>query len=598
MAPELDQSALSQDLQILSRTFEALKLMDRDSGYARGEYASNTEPLPDGHVLSNGNIGLGSNANRSTGSLNENGENGRNNGIFNGDGGNDDHDQYQPNNVSSSDNIGRNIMDNVKVFFRNPPSLDASSIINKEMLKYNVTERNAIYEEVHGVGNLCPDESQPGMIEKALDALVYELDVMPAHQKKEYTQSLSMPHSYIHTREFRLRFLRADLFDAKRAANRLVTCLQTMCLLYGPYALERPIRLSDFSKKELKVFNAGRIQLLPYRDRGGRRVAVGIPSQKHNLHNPVTRAKIHFYLWWVASKSVETQRKGVVVVTFHNPAISDATPSSATTESVSSAIDRDEDFEEIRGLPSLRFAKIYVMARRGMPIRVVAFHTCTPDTPYYSIIRAYNSAMVEERARLKFHIGEDIENRYKLSGYGIPLDQLPITESGKLKNMHFKKWIQLRKTIESSNTMIENDLGSIIECPNLKDVVFRPSQSTMCHPGNVMFRSLVESKHFEHSIAPNREAKIDVTRSVMIAVKQLGGRFLVWNNETWWTEITDEKVIYSKIAVFFRNSKVSAKAKSNRQTTKSSTYIFADQDKRRKIDFGGDMTDETCFGFV
>ncbi len=327
-------------------------------------------------------------------------------------------------------------------------------------------------------------------------------------------------------------------------------------------------------------------------------------------------------------------------MTFHNPAISDATPSSATTESVSSAIDRDEDFEEIRGLPSLRFAKIYVMARRGMPIRVVAFHTCTPDTPYYSIIRAYNSAMVEERARLKFHIGalkmvrnktcvtvlkceslkphllyyfvfpnelrlpffslagEDIENRYKLSGYGIPLDQLPITESGKLKNMHFKKWIQLRKTIESSNTMIENDLGSIIECPNLKDVVFRPSQSTMCHPGNVMFRSLVESKHFEHSIAPNREAKIDVTRSVMIAVKQLGGRFLVWNNETWWTEITDEKVIYSKIAVFFRNSKVSAKAKSNRQTTKSSTYIFADQDKRRKIDFGGDMTDETCFGFV
>lgn len=201
--------------------------------------------------------------------------------------------------------------------------------------------------------------------------------------------------------------------------------------------------------------------------------------------------------------------------------------------------------------------------------------------------------------------GEDIENRYKLSGYGIPLDQLPITESGKLKNIHFKKWLQLRKTIESSEMETEKDLGSIVECPNLNDVVFRPSQSTMCHPGNVMFRSLVESKHFEHSIAPSREAKSDVTRSVMVAVKQLGGRFLVWNNETWWTEITDEKVIYSKIAVFFRNSKVSAKAKSNRQTTKSSTYIFADQDKRRKIDVcGGDrlhgngMNDQTCFGFV
>lgn len=460
MAPEFDQSDLSNDLQTLSRHFEALKLMDRDSGCATGKFAATSEPTPDGHLSSNGDIVLGSNS-----SSNENGKTGkygRNSGIFNGDGGSDDHDQFQPNNVTSSsdensDDIGRNIMDNVKAFLRHP-SLDVSSIINKEMLKYDVTERNAIYEEVHGVGNLCPDESQPGMVENALNDLVYELDAIPAHQKREYTQSLSMPHSYIHTRDFRMRFLRADLFDAKRAANRLVTCLQTMCFLYGPYALERPIRLSDFSKRELKVFNAGRIQLLPYRDRGGRRVVVGIPSQKHNLHNPVTRvsrihmlcchsyhffvlcfvllfvcqnsnndffpnafernkqrqqslpqfhaqAKIHFYLWWVASKSVETQRNGIVMVTFHNPAISDATPLPATAESVSSAIERDENYEDIRGLPSLRFAKIYVMARRGMPLRLVSLHTCTPDTPYYSIVRAYNSAMVEERARLKFHIG-------------------------------------------------------------------------------------------------------------------------------------------------------------------------------------------------
>ena len=95
------------------------------------------------------------------------------------------------------------------------------------------------------------------------------------------------------------------------------------------------------------------------------------------------------------------------MVTVHNPAISDATPSSATAESVSSAIDRDENYDDIRGLPSLRFAKIYVMARRGMPLRLIALHTCSPDTPYYSIVRAYNSAMIEERARarLKFHVG-------------------------------------------------------------------------------------------------------------------------------------------------------------------------------------------------
>lgn len=196
--------------------------------------------------------------------------------------------------------------------------------------------------------------------------------------------------------------------------------------------------------------------------------------------------------------------------------------------------------------------------------------------------------------------GEDIENRYKLTGYGIPLDQLPITESGRVKTTHFKKWLQLRKNIETLR--LDEDKQSIIECPNLNDVVFRPSHPTMCHPGNVMFRGLVESKHMDHSSAPTREAKINVTRSVLSAVRQLGGRFLVWNNDTWWTEITDEKVIYSKISVFFRNSKVSAKAKSNHQNTISSTYIFVKQDKRRKIDVcrgNRDVADdETCFGFV
>lgn len=193
--------------------------------------------------------------------------------------------------------------------------------------------------------------------------------------------------------------------------------------------------------------------------------------------------------------------------------------------------------------------------------------------------------------------GQDIENRYQLNGFGIPLDQLPITESGKIKITHFKKWVQLRKNIEDPNpdSHYRRDMKSIVECPGLNDVVFRPSQSTMCHPGNVMFRGLVESKHFEHSIAPTREAKIEITKGVISEVKKRGGRFLAWNNLTWWTELTDERLIYSKIAVFFRNSKVSAKAKSNHQSMKSSTYMFtgADNlmdDKRRKIEC-------ECFSF-
>ena len=64
----------------------------------------------------------------------------------------------------------------------------------------------------------------------------------------------------------------------------------------------------------------------------------------------------------------------------------------------------------------------------------------------------------------------------------------------------------------------------------------------MSHAGNSMFRSLVESKHYEHSIAATREAKMEITRSVIGDVKRRNGRFLVWNNTTWWNEMKDEKL--------------------------------------------------------
>ena len=208
-------------------------------------------------------------------------------------------------------------------------------------------------------------------------------------------------------------------------------------------------------------------------------------------------------------------------------------------------------------------------------------------------------------------LGQDVENRYQLNGYGIPLDQFPITETGKIKTTNFKKWIQLRKNLEDVNSEIGRNHMSIVECPRSNDVVFRPSQSTMCHPGNVMFRSLVESKHYAHDVATSREAKIDITKGVIQDIKNTGGRFLVWNISSWWTELIDETQIYSKTAVFFRNSKVSANARNNRQTSRSSTYVFAGEsisrdDKRRRItssdeDDGNDSSDDdgcACFGIL
>eukprot|EP00537_Pseudo-nitzschia_pungens_P011230 CAMPEP_0172393360 /NCGR_PEP_ID=MMETSP1061-20121228/9237_1 /TAXON_ID=37318 /ORGANISM="Pseudo-nitzschia pungens, Strain cf. pungens" /LENGTH=506 /DNA_ID=CAMNT_0013124399 /DNA_START=369 /DNA_END=1886 /DNA_ORIENTATION=- len=415
--------------------------------------------------------------------------------------------------------------------------IDVGTLISKEMLQYNLEERNALYEEIHGVRTICPDESSD-MIKNALMELEEALLGLPDKKKAAYKQSQEYPTTYVNGRCFQVRFLRAELFDAKKAAIRIVEFLETGLDFFGPEVLQRPPRLSDFSRKELKVFNIGRIQLLPYRDRSGRRVIVGIPAHDHLRQEAKTRAKIHFYLWWLASDSVESQKRGMVFVTIHNPAIADSTTEDYSNGHANKKMNENytpEQQQEISGLPSMQFAKFSIYRRNCLPMRMSAFHLCTPDSPFYSVVRSFTTAVLGgDRCRIKVHVGNDIENRYQLNGYGIPPDQLPITETGKIKLTFFKKWVQFRRNLEDPYHEVNWKKESFVECPGLADVVFRPSQSTMCHPGNVTFRSLVEARHTAHSTASTREQKANLNYEVMKEIKKLGGRFLAWNSIGCW----------------------------------------------------------------
>jgi hypothetical protein len=167
---------------------------------------------------------------------------------------------------------------------------DTSNLIGKELLKLNLHDRNAIYEEIHGVRTLCPDELPPEMVDTILEEMSRELWLLPSSINSAYKQSQKLQSpSYVNDRDFRLRFVRAELFNAKKAAVRFATFLDTAVELFGTYALERPIRLSDFNKQELRVFNTGRVQLAPFRDRVGRRVMVGFPPYDHDRFDHRTR---------------------------------------------------------------------------------------------------------------------------------------------------------------------------------------------------------------------------------------------------------------------------------------------------------------------
>ena len=169
---------------------------------------------------------------------------------------------------------------------------DADDILTQEMMNLSVKDRNDMQEEMHGVKCLAIEES-PEMVEKALFLLKRVIDEFtPDCDKRAYLQSQQPPkeitehqrilnqlephpqQSYANGIDFRLRFLRCDLFDVKKAAKRLLKFLDLVLELFGDYALRRPIRLSDFSKEEIRFMKYGRYQIMPNRDRAGRRVYV------------------------------------------------------------------------------------------------------------------------------------------------------------------------------------------------------------------------------------------------------------------------------------------------------------------------------------
>lgn len=233
-------------------------------------------------------------------------------------------------------------------------------------------------------------------------------------------------------------------------------------------------------------------------------------------------------------------------------------------------------------------------------------------------------ALGQWSSRVTFHLGQSIELRYALRGYGIPTELIPSTDTGNVKVVNLKQWIKLRDFLEkypnSSRTgSISSDSedamdyeytgnspqrqrsqqhqrSTIVECPGSSDVIFRRGKSMMYHPGNAMFHSLIESRLEEHTKAKQAE-KLNIVLSLIQHIQQeKGGRFLIWDGKNnWWLDLmtipmsgthnspnglfqAQELEIQSKVSYAFRDFKKKLKTRQSLQISKSSTYAFERQD--------------------
>ena len=143
------------------------------------------------------------------------------------------------------------------------------ALLAYELNQLSFIERDMLNEEIHGVRDRYPEET-PQLLSDSLEKISIELDCIK--HKPAFEISQTFPNTYVNTDEFRLIFLRCETFDVKKAAARIVAYLDLIHLAFGEKFLERDMYLTDFDEKLSKFTRAGFFQILPGRDRSGRRI--------------------------------------------------------------------------------------------------------------------------------------------------------------------------------------------------------------------------------------------------------------------------------------------------------------------------------------
>jgi hypothetical protein len=246
-------------------------------------------------------------------------------------------------------------------------------------------------------------------------------------------------------------------------------------------------------------------------------------------------------------------------------------------------------------LPSAKELSNSNRIQHSFTARFAAMHCCLPDAPFFRMLRAITAmtSTDEVRHRMRFSIGRNVEIRYQLMGYGIPVSTIPLTDTGTVKTKYLLQFIQTRRAIEDASSLEDG----FIDCPLSTDVVFRNGTASLDHPGNVTFRELIALHYQQHNQAKSSHEKMAVSWNIVHQVTGAGGRFLEWvPSKGCWTPMLDRSQIRVKVALTLRDFKKVIQAAQNRQMNSSSTYRFERQDGRKRQRTGEKGEDEMCRG--
>lgn len=165
---------------------------------------------------------------------------------------------------------------------------DVDALLAAELNNMTFDERENMYEEIHGVEKEFEETDE--FLDQHLLKLEQALKTVP--NRSLYERAWRESRQYVEDRAFRLKFLRAEYYDEKKAAARLVKFLEGKIRFFGDDSLARPVTLADFTPEDMAFLKTGILQLIPARDRKGRAIITDFNMNPNfklpNIHSLVS----------------------------------------------------------------------------------------------------------------------------------------------------------------------------------------------------------------------------------------------------------------------------------------------------------------------
>ena len=398
-------------------------------------------------------------------------------------------------------------------------------MLAQEMNSLSMKERNEVMDDIHGV----VDYSQVMEIEEnegRMDSKLQEMDKALAENFKPadrvaYDRALFLSPRFVTNKDFRKAFLRADRYDAAKAAGRYVKYFQNKLLLFGEEKLCKRIEWNDLDKDDRDELMTGSYLILPETDSQGR--CVSVCSQKYfNYKSWQSKVKGIWYTIMCAMEDERAQRTGLVNIFW----VLDI----GATENLY--------FDLIRNVHILE---------ESLPYRSVGNHYCYNKPgmrPALNLLQLV--AGKDNRVRFRVHRGSQLECRFALMTFGISQSILPFNEDGEIQGYFIENFRRKRLSVEAERREAQGDR---VDYPSMKDVLLGRGRPYQYHPGNVHLANLIKARREEYNAA-DRWQKTVISYDVARMIADNGGRFLQRHDSGW--KVVDQGVARDKVASSFR----------------------------------------------